>query len=412
MRNRIEKILITNSVAINGGDEALLRVTMEAFKSKLSNCSFIVLTNNPKDCSRYLPDIIFDYDWEYVLNKYPPGLINKIKSKIRNRLQRHFKVSYLNFFSRFFAGENEKKIYNYYRDADVILSSAGGYIHDIYGYDGRILGYQLAIFLKKDFFFFGQSLGPFFNYVNHDAIVSVLNNSKGIFLREQLSRLHVERIGVMNKNIFVTTDMAFAWHRLMPGSYKHRVSQQPKNIVMNFRKWKDEETNTLIKQKARELILHLITKYKFNITFLSTCQGIDGYVDDSLFAEELCLDLPEHIVNGISFNRRKLPFHQLLTELSQFDMYVGMRLHGTIMSMLSGVPALNIAYEHKTAGIFSTIDYNDSFIDYTETADEWKNKTDDFITNYKGCIGGLKGKLSKGADLALQNVDIVLELMN
>jgi polysaccharide pyruvyl transferase WcaK-like protein len=38
------------------------------------------------------------------------------------------------------------------------------------------------------------------------------------------------------------------------------------------------------------------------------------------------------------------------------DAEIGMRLHGALLSMLGGTPAMAIAYEEKTPGIFASLD--------------------------------------------------------
>lgn len=56
-----------------------------------------------------------------------------------------------------------------------------------------------------------------------------------------------------------------------------------------------------------------------------------------------------------------------------FDMYIGMRLHGAILSMIGGTVAVNIGYEDKTPGIYQSMD-NHAYIDFEAPITMWINK--------------------------------------
>ena len=56
-------------------------------------------------------------------------------------------------------------------------------------------------------------------------------------------------------------------------------------------------------------------------------------------------------------NRRRAAYapERLIQLYGQMDAYIGMRLHGAILAMLGGTPAMAIAYEEKTPGIFASL---------------------------------------------------------
>jgi colanic acid/amylovoran biosynthesis protein len=129
------------------------------------------------------------------------------------------------------------------------------------------------------------------------------------------------------------------------------------------------------KRKARILINHLILKLNYNLTFISTCQGVRGYVDDSLFANEIVNKLSVNCQEKCKIINQKFSLENLVKELSNYDAYIGMRLHGAILSMIGGLPALNIAYEDKTIGIYESMELEEHCFRYSEDVDLWLSKT-------------------------------------
>ena len=105
------RFTIINTVAVNGGDEALLRATMSSLRSRWPNCKFNVLGNNPELSNKHIKDIRFYWDWEYAFRK--PSTLNRniffrASNKIRNILK-NFGISDLSFLSRCFSSNRERE---------------------------------------------------------------------------------------------------------------------------------------------------------------------------------------------------------------------------------------------------------------------------------------------------------------
>lgn len=377
------RIVIINAVPINGGDEALLEATLLGLKKQFDNPSILVLCNNPKLYEKFFPDLELDWDWEYTYLKttYTDNdFLFNAKRLIRKVLKKVFKVSYYSSLSRVFASKSERRVYKKLSQADKVIVSAGGYIHDFYGYKKRVDTLDfIHSHLKKPYYIFSQSVGPFWEEKNYTMLQRVFNNAAQVILRETYSLEHLKGIGYHCDNVTVTNDIAF----YLRGKYAKKVdvNKKLKNIVINFRVWKYEDKSKENLEKAISLCKKLITE-GYRITFISTCQGVEGYVDDSEFAEKVVDLLPSGMQQNCVVSKEKYNLEELILTLSKQDAYIGMRLHGAILSLLAGIPALNIAYEDKTLGIFKSLGLENYCFSYKENISHWNTKVDFFIDDF------------------------------
>ena len=401
------KVLITNSVPLNGGDEALLRATIGGMKLVFSDIEVQVLCTNVPLCRKHLPDLKLDADFEYNLSNESLGFWEKLKARIRIRLQMHLKIKPYSFLSLLFAHPKERKAVGFYKKADLILSSAGGYIHDFYPIENRLKGFELAIELKKNLVIFAQSVGPFWKDQSKERVKNVFDRIPIILLREHLSEKHLKNIGVSLSNIFVTADAAFIYRKLNPELFVTKIGKV-ESIAMCFRKWpiQDIESENII-SKAVELCIHILRDQQRSITFISTCQGIDGYTDDSLLAKKIIARLPLDIRTKCFIDSKRYSPTNLIKQYSKFDAYVGMRLHGSILAMLGGTPAMGIAYEDKTKGVYSQLGLEKFHVNYDDEIALWKRTFDIFVENISNINSKLPAALDNIANLAEKNIELI-----
>lgn len=395
------RILITNSVPLNGGDHALLLSTILYIKTKYPQALVNVLCSKYEICKKHITDDINLYpDWEYTILNGSETKKNKIRKKLLS-----YGIKYYSNISILFSSSKEKEIIKLYKNADIILSSAGGYIHDIYGYEYRLIAYEMALKFNKKLFFIGHSMGPFYpeNKKFHKRLSNVLNNSEDIVLREYKSDSHLNKLYNKLTNKRVTIDIAFSLYNYYPTLFALKNTSN-KKIVLSFRKWGNENTTNDIIRKATILSNHLIEQ-GFKLTFLSTCQGIPEYVDDSIIAEDIISGLSDIRKSFCRIDKQKYNSIELIKEYSKYDMYIGMRLHGAILSMLGGTHAFNIAYEDKTEGIFSILEMKSNQICYEKEVNEWILYVDKFIKEFTINNEKLQTTIKKASKLALTSFD-------
>jgi len=392
-----------NSVPLNGGDEALLRATIFLLEKTYSNTKITVLCNDLTNTKKYFPDLLIAGDLDHVFGKpFKRWSIDHFKILTRSIFFDRFDLSKLLDIPYILLTSEEKETRNIFIQADLIIASAGGYLHDFYDNNKRLEVFYLLNKIKKQVILFGQSIGPFWKSNTRTSFLNVLNAVNLILLRESISLQHLKNLGVSNPATFVTTDNAFILHEQYPQLFRYR--QQPKNkIVLSFRYWKDDGAKII--QLAKSICILLLKSPMNSITFLSTCQGVANYTDDSLIAKKIISQLPTSLQKRCNIDRKKYSIPDLIEQYSQYDAYIGMRLHGAILAMLGGTPAFNIGYEDKTKGIYTFMDLQDQNIFYTEDERKIKKKINFFMENLSDINNDfLATKVKNAAAVAEKNI--------
>lgn len=399
------KILVTNSVPLNGGDEALLRATYLSLQKALPQAEITVLCSNLELCRKYITDINLDSDLEY-LRPGKPRFKYFFFQKIRKILLQYFKIGLNSKFSLLLANEDEIRIKKLYRECDIVISSPGGFLHDHYPIVKRIEGFKLAFQYKKPVVIFSQSVGPFWKDESVALIQKEFKNLAAIILREKISYKYLSVCNVASENVHITSDAAFLWRKLMPDLFVAKTGRV-NSIALCFRNWpvinnQIEETIS----KAVDLCNFLLQDEDRELIFISTCQGIEGYVDDSVHADAILARLSSEKKIKCKIDRQRYSPVDLIKAYSQYDAFIGMRLHSAILSMLGGTPAMGLGYEDKTLGIFEDLGFKKFQVSYDCTSDEWIVCAKNFINEIEFIRNRLPKALDELADIAMQSISI------
>lgn len=346
------RYVITDSVPLNGGDEALLRTLIGAIMTRDSTASITVLAKDVERCRLQCPDLTFDCD---------PAFFNASPQDDNA----HQRISAL------------------FQSAEIIISSPGGFLNDYYRIDGRLQSLELAIESGTPVVLFGQSIGPIWKEESKTALARTLNRCRAICVRDDQSIECLHECGVDSDRIHRTTDVAFLLHHRTPQRSLGRNPGAPtRSIGMCFRRWPlhDHAMHDQIALNAAQLAAQLLdADTDRHITFLSTCQGIEGYKDDSEFAEHIVGQLSAAQRERCTIDSQRHNPQELITRFGRFDALIGMRLHACILAMLGGCPALGVGYEFKTRGIFTDLNLDDFQFDYDQPLDHWLQQAEQFL---------------------------------
>lgn len=365
------KIIITNTVALNGGDYAILKSIIDVLRTKYGpETEFLIYDSHAKIAQKYYPE----YDFKLLLfRKYGASAFNRFWRLFfaitgftpveRMMLAAKFFNTKNKWLSNLILTKKEKEdLYNYH-SADLIISTGGTYLVENYSLDSRIFDYEFTLALNKPLVFFTQSLGPFKEPGNKRRFKRIFDRAELILLRDRQSLDHLKEINVDTSKSFVCSDIVFSDTSVkILDNAKKRQLQEPLRIGISVRNWKHfngRSTEFGIKKyfnSVAAICEDLVLNKNAHITFISTCQGIKDYTtDDSLAAKDIFDLLSPEVQKNVYVDSKFHKIPDFKKQLQTFDLYISTRMHGAIEALNEGVPVLPIAYEFKTKELFKPI---------------------------------------------------------
>jgi polysaccharide pyruvyl transferase WcaK-like protein/SAM-dependent methyltransferase len=373
------KFLITNSVPLNGGDEALLRAVVTTLERHWPEAEVTVLCKDLERCREQLPDLDLDSDLEFAKTK-----------------------------------KERERILGHYQKSDIVLSAPGGFLHDYYSVEERLRGFEAALELSKPVVLLAQSIGPFWKSKSIERVRDVLSRVSLICLRDEISKEQLAKCGVDLSRTRMTGDAAFLWHRTVGELFHSSEEDKARLIGLSFRVWplgdKVKLRDTIA--KAVKLCEHLLADGETKILFLSTCQGVAGYVDDSEIARQIRERLPHDLQERCDIDAARYAPRDLIQALGRCDAFIGMRLHACILAMLAGVPAMGLGYEDKTEQIFKQMGLEAYQLRFEADEARWIESANAFLANLKHIRAVLPAALEGRCKAAEQNIAAVEELVS
>lgn len=375
----MSKVLIFNALPTNNGDAALVFSLYEALNKKgvdvkIASHKSKLIKQKYGDRYPIVPEIT---DFDFFEKLYYRMFFKSILTPL------------LYFFSPDFM------------KADVLIASPGGYINSYYGFSRVALTLVVGKILGKKTVIYSQSIGPLNK--KDSSLLKILSNFVDlIYVRDKFSYDETLRINLNSKKIRKTNDAAF----LIPFDQK---SNEGNTIAISVRSWKhDERSSEQYHDMIRELARTLINK-GFKVEFISTCQGLESYVDDSKVADEIVSVLEKDIRENITVNKEYFTLEQLMIKLESFKAVIGTRLHMCILSMLKGKPCLNISYEVKGKEAYSYLGLSEYTIDYNEEVRSALRHLDFFLDTLDEKEKSLKNIMYEQNLESLEHLNYLLE---
>jgi colanic acid/amylovoran biosynthesis protein len=200
----------------------------------------------------------------------------------------------------------------------------------------------------------------------------IFNASCCILLRDERSRQNLLDIGVENASVHLSADAAFALadpQVLEQAKRRTLPSDRPLRIAISVRHWPHFTSVSTADgmdhyiQTIAGITDWLVNALGAEVTFLSTCQGIPEYQDDSEIACRVVERLPKEIAARVRVVREFVRFDELLKRLPEFDLVLATRMHMAILSLLAGTPAIPLVLEFKTKELFAKLGLAEWVID-------------------------------------------------
>lgn len=374
----MKRIVIENTVCCNTGDRAILLCAEQSLKQAFG------------------PDLsltIFDCDAAAAAKLYPehrfrpflarrlfslrrtPSKLHRAKNRLRNlRARAALFCARAGMWPavRLLIGAELGEDLKTYAAADLILTTGGTYLVENYNLKERIAQFGIDLALGKAPVFFTQSLGPFHDADNIHGLRRAFDAAPLMLLRDEKSASHLQglvknpaKCHIVADSVFMLADIARLKERLK----QPFPSAPPKKIAISVREWpyfqnmSPHEGMDNYKNALASLSEYLIRTHDARITFISSCQGVPTYADDSRVAGHIIDLLPEDIQDRVTLESDHHTPHQLMEILKDMDLLVGTRMHMLILALCVGTPVLPISYEFKTAEMIGRMGLDDLLSD-------------------------------------------------
>ena len=361
-----DRILISGYYGFdNSGDDAILRAMVKDIKDNSDNVEITVLSNKP----------------DYTEKAYGIKAIN-----------------------RFNIREARKAI----READLFISGGGSLLQDVTS--TRSILYYLALMnyakrKKKPVMVYANGIGPINKKFNRILTRRVLNKVDLITLRDEDSKVFLDDLGVVNKNIVVTADPVFT----MQPSDKNRISEifqsegiprEKPLIGVAIRSWKNAPN---LVDDISKAIVKILDEYDVNIILIPM-----HYPED--------LDISMSVLKNVSRDglyilKEQYSVEDIMGIINELELIIAMRLHSLIYATTQGTPMIGLIYDPKIEGFLNFIDIenmcNVENLKVEELLHNIKTVWEDRVNISKRLKEGdekLKGK-------ALENVHMALDLL-
>lgn len=236
--------------------------------------------------------------------------------------------------------------------SDALISGGGSLLQDATGvksipyYTGII---KLAQWLRKPTFIYAQGIGPVHRKSMNAFIVSAMNKSRYISVRDEQSAQFLTSIGV-RLNIEVVPDPVMG----MPLSKRQKrllpESNDMQQIGISVRYWNKDRSDL---QRIAEALIALTKKRNVLLTFLPfhTPEDIEA-------SQYIAAQIQSHIAEGSRVHVASLPDdpQQMLQAVSECDVLFGMRLHALIYAANQRIPMVGLSYDPKIDQFLKRID--------------------------------------------------------
>ena len=368
------KILIINCVPENIGDRALVLAAYHNIISRLPGAEVIFCVNNLKAGEKFLEGCEVHLDYQYLSSGffYKAGLALIRRCPVLKIRKFLYEVQKIIFSKRL------SSLYLLLDRADLVLSAPGGYLHDYYVTEHRIQFFRDVLKQSKKLVLLPQSIGPLQRGPLAEDIMSIDSGCLHIMVRDGRSYDNIKALGMESARLILGIDLGFAWYDLFN---LERKETQDGLIGLCFRDWiHDDEANDIIIGRGSKLAEKILNEDSGKkILFISTCQALEGYRDDSIIAQNIVSKLPKKLQSRCEVSKKQWKnIPEIIQDLSKLDAFLGMRLHGCILSLCAGTPAFGIGYEYKTEEIFGQLGFDKYNCRYDAPLDEWDLKIQRF----------------------------------
>jgi colanic acid/amylovoran biosynthesis protein len=375
------EIVVTNCAALNGGDAAILYAILEQLRSEFgADVGLTIFDAAAEVAKQHYPELplkkqmFFQQRAEkHTIDRFLPGRVRWLRPLAGAAASR----AGLMGLRRTLLTDKESDVLDSLERADLVVSTGGTYIVPNYDVRPKVLEFWLTRVLGKRLVLYTQSIGKFEEGLSRWMLRSALSEALLVLCRDERSKDNVALLGVDAERAQVFPDVVFslADAETLKKAKKRTFGARPR-IAVSVREWakfsgRDAKDGMRRYSDAiQRAVVHLVERYDADVVFLSTCQGIPSYrYDDSAVATEIAAQLPKHIADRVTVDREQHGPEAMIEMLSKMDLVIATRMHMAITGLIAGTPVLPIAYEFKTAELFTSFGFG-AWVQDISTIDE------------------------------------------
>lgn len=369
-----KKICIVNAHWSNRGDEAALRPIIDALLVRDNGIELTVIFKDKKEVQR------FPYSGvRYFSAQFLPKDIEDIYDCIRNKCDAKADV-------------NLRKTVDCLREANLIIYSPGGAVISSKFWWIKQLEYLTPFICAKEFniplVVAAPSMGPYVQDVKYNNVIKeYLSESKRIIVREPISKMYLQDIGV--NGVLDTVDTAFfddvdeESNRVIFeqsqelcqffSTYPKVVAITMSDFVWNVQH-KDKYEMLRNNENVMQLFIAELQKKGYGILLVPQ---LFGNQNDSEYLKKFIND------NSLILSDEYDAYFQQYV-ISKCFALVGMRYHSNIFAAKAGIPFIAIGYEEKMYGFMEQWCLSKYLIRIEElTLDNLENRWEILCQNYQ-----------------------------
>ncbi len=366
------KVLLTNTVLLNGGDAAIMMAVLQHLRQAFGpDAELLVCEAQPEVTRAHYPDVALTESlFRHFLRPAASGRWRIVWGLWRFgwwylSLPRVYLAAWcyargLRGLARRLLGRREWEGFATYASADAVVSTGGTYLVEHYWLSPRLFEYRVARILGKPLVFYTQSLGPFTRPALRRRLRRIFRAAALILVRDDRSRDHLLDLGVAGDDIHRLPDVVFALDApSTPASPGDRL-----RVAVSVRDWPyfrergAGEGMAAYRNAVAGAVADLVRRHGAAVTFVSTCQGVPAYTyDDARVAHAIARALPDDVRPSVTVDDAFHRPEDLLAMLASFDLVIATRMHMAILALIAGVPVLPIVYEFKTRELLDRLGY-------------------------------------------------------
>lgn len=363
-------ITITNAYTwYNKGDAGILLGIVNTLKKIYgeNNLDIRILSFTPEeDRKRYCKDKTITDVYSNVLNPHP------YKHTKIGKIIAIFKLFIMFVYLYIFSNLNLKyltKKYDSFRtlkESDFIIVCGGGFL------GGKKLDSFMHIFqmyintkFNKKVYVMGTSIEPISNKIIKKVTDKVLKKMTYIFAREIITYEYLKNV-LPKSNFDLIPDMAFMLDDIYEKNPLMEKLRENSNKIygITVRQWNfpnSKNPKELMNKYIESIVDFMDKEIENNNIFVFVPQVIVGYANDTDVAKRIKRELKKP--DSFFIIEDDLSPEEIKTLISNFDYFVGTRMHSNIFATSMKIPTIAIAYEKKTVGIMHTIGLDDYVVD-------------------------------------------------